>query len=169
MNHSHSRSLLLRSLPQDYHVFFMHCLGPNRCLVYDLDTTLPFPTYFHKYVTETFRSDFALRPEHHRWVNEADPQALSECQNITSFVLIFPGYSEWFQRNRISMNLPQTADTCDGQTTAGSNHHRHILRSRLAVSTYGGIQWNLDIIELFISEIPLKSSCTKVRIKLKSL
>lgn len=52
--------------PQDYHVFFMHCLGPNRCLVYDLDTTLPFPTYFHKYVTETFRSDLALKPEHHR-------------------------------------------------------------------------------------------------------
>lgn len=51
---------------QDYHVFFMHSLGPNRCLVYDLDTTLPFPTYFHKYVTETFRSDLALRPEHHR-------------------------------------------------------------------------------------------------------
>uniref|UniRef100_A0A1L8DA99 Protein N-terminal glutamine amidohydrolase n=1 Tax=Nyssomyia neivai TaxID=330878 RepID=A0A1L8DA99_9DIPT len=50
----------------DYHVFFMHCVGPNRCLVYDLDTTLPFPTYFHKYVTETFRSDLALRPEHHR-------------------------------------------------------------------------------------------------------
>lgn len=64
-------SLLLLSISfhlQDYHVFFMHCLGPNRCLVYDLDTTLPFPTYFHKYVTETFRSDLALRPEHHRYV-----------------------------------------------------------------------------------------------------
>lgn len=51
---------------QDYHVFFMHNPSPNRCLVFDLDTTLPFPTYFHKYVTETFRSDLALRPEHHR-------------------------------------------------------------------------------------------------------
>ncbi|KAH8401761.1 hypothetical protein KR009_007760, partial [Drosophila setifemur] len=51
----------------DYHVFFMHNPSPNRCLVFDLDTTLPFPTYFHKYVTETFRSDLALRPEHHRF------------------------------------------------------------------------------------------------------
>lgn len=54
---------------QDYHVFFMHNPSPNRCLVFDLDTTLPFPTYFHKYVTETFRSDLALRPEHHRYLN----------------------------------------------------------------------------------------------------
>lgn len=53
---------------QDYHVFFMHNPSPNRCLVFDLDTTLPFPTYFHKYVTETFRSDLALRPEHHRYL-----------------------------------------------------------------------------------------------------
>ncbi|KAG4078606.1 hypothetical protein HA402_011365 [Bradysia odoriphaga] len=51
----------------DYHVFFMHNPTPNRCLIFDLDTTLPFPTYFHKYVTETFRSDLALRPEHHRF------------------------------------------------------------------------------------------------------
>lgn len=51
----------------DYHVFFMHNPSPNRCLVFDLDTTLPFPTYFHKYVTETFRSDYALTPEHHRF------------------------------------------------------------------------------------------------------
>lgn len=47
----------------------MHNPTPTRCLIFDLDTTLPFPTYFHKYVTETFRSDLALRPEHHRWVD----------------------------------------------------------------------------------------------------
>lgn len=51
---------------QDYHVFFMHNPSPNRCLVFDLDTTLPFPTYFHKYVTETFRSDYAVSEDHHR-------------------------------------------------------------------------------------------------------
>ena len=51
---------------QDYHVFFMHNPSPNRCLVFDLDTTLPFPTYFHKYVTETFRTDYAVSEEHHR-------------------------------------------------------------------------------------------------------
>lgn len=60
---------LFLSIPQDYHVFFMHNPMPTRCLIFDLDTTLPFPTYFHKYVTETFRSDLALRPEHHRYVN----------------------------------------------------------------------------------------------------
>uniref|UniRef100_A0A336MTL6 Protein N-terminal glutamine amidohydrolase n=1 Tax=Culicoides sonorensis TaxID=179676 RepID=A0A336MTL6_CULSO len=51
----------------DYHVFFMHNPSPHRCLVFDLDTTLPFPTYFHKYVTETFRSDHAVPPEHRRF------------------------------------------------------------------------------------------------------
>ncbi|CAO1371188.1 unnamed protein product [Diamesa serratosioi] len=51
----------------DYHVFFMHNPSPNRCLVFDLDTTLPFPTYFHKYVTETFRTDYAVSEEHHRF------------------------------------------------------------------------------------------------------
>ena len=37
-----------------------------RTLVYDLDSELPFPTYFHKYVTETFRTDAILNPEYHR-------------------------------------------------------------------------------------------------------
>ena len=48
-------------------MFFMHNPSPNRCLVFDLDTTLPFPTYFHKYVTETFRSDYAVSEDHHRY------------------------------------------------------------------------------------------------------
>jgi hypothetical protein len=60
--------LSVYSSSQDYHVFFMHNPSPNRCLVFDLDTTLPFPTYFHKYVTETFRSDYAVSEDHHRWV-----------------------------------------------------------------------------------------------------
>lgn len=51
---------------QDYHVFFIHST-PAQCLVFDLDSQLPFPTHFHKYVTETFRSDLALNPEHHRF------------------------------------------------------------------------------------------------------
>lgn len=46
----------------------MHNLAPNRCLIFDLDTTLPFPTYFQKYVTETFRSDHILKDDHHRYV-----------------------------------------------------------------------------------------------------
>ena len=52
---------------QDYHVIFMY-QPDSRCLVYDMDSELPFPTYFHKYVTETFRTDHILHPEHHRWV-----------------------------------------------------------------------------------------------------
>ena len=34
--------------------------------MYDLDSELPFPTYFHKYVTETFRTDAILNTEYHR-------------------------------------------------------------------------------------------------------
>jgi len=35
--------------------------------VFDLDSDLPFPTFFHKYVTETFRTDNILNPEYHRF------------------------------------------------------------------------------------------------------
>ena len=35
--------------------------------MFDLDSDLPFPTYFHKYVTETFRTDAILNPEYHRF------------------------------------------------------------------------------------------------------
>ncbi|XP_045116733.1 protein N-terminal glutamine amidohydrolase-like [Portunus trituberculatus] len=50
----------------DYHVIFMY-EPDERCLVFDLDSDLPFPTYFHKYVTETLRTDHILRPEHYRY------------------------------------------------------------------------------------------------------
>jgi len=49
----------------DYHVIFIY-RPDDRTLVYDLDSELPFPTYFHKYVTETFRTDAILNPEYHR-------------------------------------------------------------------------------------------------------
>nr|CAD7264136.1 unnamed protein product [Timema shepardi] len=50
----------------DYHVLFLY--NPDdRCLVYDLDSDLPFPTHFHKYVTETFRTDHILKPEYFRY------------------------------------------------------------------------------------------------------
>ena len=42
-------------------------LSIRRCLVFDLDSDLPFPTFFHKYVTETFRTDAILNPEYHRF------------------------------------------------------------------------------------------------------
>lgn len=50
----------------DYHVIALYRPEEARTLVYDLDSELPFPTYFHKYVTETFRTDAILNPEYHR-------------------------------------------------------------------------------------------------------
>lgn len=50
----------------DYHVVFIY-RPDDRTLVYDLDSELPFPTYFHKYVTETFRTDAILNTEYHRY------------------------------------------------------------------------------------------------------
>ncbi|XP_014663010.1 PREDICTED: protein N-terminal glutamine amidohydrolase-like [Priapulus caudatus] len=49
----------------DYHVIFVYkdCVG---CLVYDLDTVLPFPYTFRKYASQTFRSDLILLPDYHR-------------------------------------------------------------------------------------------------------
>lgn len=55
----------IRSQFQDYHVVLIYA-PDERAVVYDLDTELPFPTFFCKYATETFRSDEALRPEYHR-------------------------------------------------------------------------------------------------------
>ena len=50
----------------DYHVIFIY-KPDERCLVFDLDSDLPFPTHFGKYVTETFRTDAILNPEYHRF------------------------------------------------------------------------------------------------------
>lgn len=50
----------------DYHVLFLYA-PDDRCLVYDLDSELPFPTHFHKYVTETFRTDHILNPDYFRY------------------------------------------------------------------------------------------------------
>lgn len=50
----------------DYHCILLY--NPDdRCVVYDLNSELPFPTYFHKYVTETFRTDHILEPENFRY------------------------------------------------------------------------------------------------------
>ncbi|XP_015122541.1 protein N-terminal glutamine amidohydrolase [Diachasma alloeum] len=49
----------------DYHAILIYA-PDERAVVYDLESALPFPTFFWKYATETFRSDEALRPEFHR-------------------------------------------------------------------------------------------------------
>ncbi|XP_025268210.1 protein N-terminal glutamine amidohydrolase isoform X2 [Camponotus floridanus] len=49
----------------DYHAILIYA-PDERAVVYDLESSLPFPTHFWKYATETFRSDEALRPEYHR-------------------------------------------------------------------------------------------------------
>lgn len=51
----------------DYHVIFLYSVDIKSCLVYDLDSELPFPTFFHKYVTETFRTDQVLKSDFHRF------------------------------------------------------------------------------------------------------
>ncbi|XP_050301232.1 protein N-terminal glutamine amidohydrolase isoform X2 [Anthonomus grandis grandis] len=51
----------------DYHGIFLYHPEPDKCLVYDLDSELPFPTYVHKYVTETFRTDHILKPDYFRY------------------------------------------------------------------------------------------------------
>ncbi|XP_044746553.1 protein N-terminal glutamine amidohydrolase isoform X1 [Coccinella septempunctata] len=51
----------------DYHVIFLYHPEPQRCLVYDLDSDLPFPTYVHKYITETFRTDHILKSDYFRF------------------------------------------------------------------------------------------------------
>ncbi|KAB7498144.1 Protein N-terminal glutamine amidohydrolase, partial [Armadillidium nasatum] len=65
-NYSYIFNSCVGPINKDYHVIFMYCLD-DRCLVFDLDSDLPFPTYFHKYVTETIRTDHILRPENHRF------------------------------------------------------------------------------------------------------
>ncbi|KAF5278708.1 hypothetical protein FQA39_LY18363 [Lamprigera yunnana] len=52
---------------QDYHVVFLYHPESDRCLIYDLDSELPFPTYVHKYVTETFRTDQILKSDYFRF------------------------------------------------------------------------------------------------------
>jgi hypothetical protein len=50
----------------DYHVILLY--NPDeRCVVYDMDSDLPFPTHFHRYVSETFRTENILQPEYHRF------------------------------------------------------------------------------------------------------
>ncbi|XP_030766309.1 protein N-terminal glutamine amidohydrolase [Sitophilus oryzae] len=56
----------------DYHVLFLYHPEPDKCLVYDLDSELPFPTYVHKYVTETFRTDHILKPDYFRYFRVID-------------------------------------------------------------------------------------------------
>ncbi|XP_025835216.1 protein N-terminal glutamine amidohydrolase [Agrilus planipennis] len=51
----------------DYHVIFLYHPEPDKCLVYDLDSELPFPTFVHKYVTETFRTDHILKSDYFRY------------------------------------------------------------------------------------------------------
>lgn len=50
---------------QDYHVLFIHN-GKIECLVYDLDTTLPFPCPFKEYQSKSLKSDEMLNPKFRR-------------------------------------------------------------------------------------------------------
>ncbi|XP_057329341.1 protein N-terminal glutamine amidohydrolase isoform X2 [Microplitis mediator] len=48
----------------DYHAILIYA-PDDRAVVYDLESALPFPTFFWKYANETFRSDEVLRVEYH--------------------------------------------------------------------------------------------------------
>ena len=62
----------------DYHVILIYRPDTDKTLVYDLDSELPFPTYFHKYVTETFRTDAILNTEYHRQFRVVPAQSFLE-------------------------------------------------------------------------------------------
>lgn len=64
-NNVFSAIIKINFFRQDYHAILIYAPG-GRAIVYDLDSSLPFPTHFRKYATETFRSDEALRLEYHR-------------------------------------------------------------------------------------------------------
>lgn len=49
----------------DYHVIMVYH-NENESIVFDFDTTLPFPTPFDEYCKETFKSDEFLEPKFHR-------------------------------------------------------------------------------------------------------
>lgn len=49
----------------DYHVIFIH-KASHKVTVYDLDTTLPFPCPFQKYVSLSLRSEENLQEQFHR-------------------------------------------------------------------------------------------------------
>ncbi|XP_022286355.2 protein N-terminal glutamine amidohydrolase-like isoform X1 [Crassostrea virginica] len=50
----------------DYHVIFLHQSSNFGTVVYDLDTTLPFPCDFNKYYEESIKDEKCLRKEYHR-------------------------------------------------------------------------------------------------------
>ncbi|KAL9237964.1 hypothetical protein vseg_012451 [Gypsophila vaccaria] len=52
----------------DYHVICIQTKGDNEApLVWDLDSTLPFPSTLSSYVSDTFRPSFQLFPDYHRF------------------------------------------------------------------------------------------------------
>jgi len=49
----------------DYHVILVY-IGDDSAMIYDLDTTLPFPASFNEYCEATFGSDDQLKEGYHR-------------------------------------------------------------------------------------------------------
>ncbi|KAJ8938271.1 hypothetical protein NQ314_011551 [Rhamnusium bicolor] len=48
----------------DYHVIFLYHPEPEKCLVYDLDSELPFPTYFRVIPANEFLKEFSSDRRH---------------------------------------------------------------------------------------------------------
>lgn len=50
---------------QDYHVLLLHRVD-DKCLIYDLDSILPFPCPFEQYVQQAIQNDRQLKKHFHR-------------------------------------------------------------------------------------------------------
>ena len=55
---------------QDYHVILVHSPPNGDAFVYDLDTTLPFPSMFKEYLLQGVRPNFTLKEEFHRYLHK---------------------------------------------------------------------------------------------------
>ncbi|KAL3856825.1 hypothetical protein ACJMK2_011539 [Sinanodonta woodiana] len=50
----------------DYHVIFVY-KSKDKCIVYDMDTSLPFPCDIEEYLSKAIRSDAHIKKEFHRF------------------------------------------------------------------------------------------------------
>lgn len=55
-------------MSKDYHVIFLYQTSESGTLVYDLDTTLTFPSDLKQYYEEAIKDNKSLKPEYHRQV-----------------------------------------------------------------------------------------------------
>lgn len=117
----------------DYHVIFMY-QPDERCLVFDMDSDLPFPTYFQKYVTETLRTDHILHPQHHR---------LFRVVPATSFLQKFASDRRHMRRADNSWLQPPPSHPAIRTPDAVHNLEDYVNMDTSKSSPVGGTVYNL--------------------------